>query len=107
MPPYIRRKKDTLKHFYSRNEHIHLIWAVEGVSTTTWWWWCSDDTAKAYGAVVLTRLIYAGMFLVSKAAFDGGLNPSILVFYRQVLATVILAPLAFFLEWYVNELWIE
>ncbi|CAI0555093.1 unnamed protein product [Linum tenue] len=39
------------------------------------------------------------MFLVSKAAFDGGLNPSVLVFYRQVLATVILAPLAFFLEW--------
>ncbi|CAI0599652.1 unnamed protein product [Linum tenue] len=39
------------------------------------------------------------MFLVSKAAFDGGLNPSVLVFYRQILATLILAPLAFFLEW--------
>ncbi|CAL1409205.1 unnamed protein product [Linum trigynum] len=39
------------------------------------------------------------MFLVSKAAFDGGLNPAVLVFYRQVLATLILAPLAFFLEW--------
>ncbi|CAI0555096.1 unnamed protein product [Linum tenue] len=71
-----------------------------GDSKTTPRWWCSDTT-KAYGAVVLTRLINAGMFLVSKAAFDGGLNPAVLVFYRQVLATLILAPLAFLLEWYI------
>ncbi|CAI0555212.1 unnamed protein product [Linum tenue] len=67
--------------------------------TASFWSWCNDDTKKAYGAVVLTRLIYAGMFLVSKAAFDGGLNPAILVFYRQAFATLILAPLALFLEW--------
>ncbi|CAI0555224.1 unnamed protein product [Linum tenue] len=65
--------------------------------------WCNDDTTKAYGAVVLIRLIYAGMFLVSKAAFDGGLNPAVLVFYRQAFATLILAPPAIFLEWCVKH----
>ncbi|CAL1409295.1 unnamed protein product [Linum trigynum] len=39
------------------------------------------------------------MFLVQKAAFDGGLNPAVFVFYRQAFATLCLAPLAFFLEW--------
>ncbi|CAI0428244.1 unnamed protein product [Linum tenue] len=39
------------------------------------------------------------MFLLSKAAFDGGFNSYIFVFYRQAFATVALAPLAFFLEW--------
>ncbi|CAI0428251.1 unnamed protein product [Linum tenue] len=44
-------------------------------------------------------MIYAGMILLSKAAFDGGLNTSIFVFYRQAFATVVIAPIAFFLEW--------
>ncbi|CAL1409216.1 unnamed protein product [Linum trigynum] len=69
-------------------------------SAASFWAWCNvNDDKKAYGAVVLTRLIYAGMFLVQKAAFDGGLNPAIFVFYRQAFATLCLAPLAFSLEW--------
>ncbi|CAI0555223.1 unnamed protein product [Linum tenue] len=69
-------------------------------SAASFWAWCNvNDDKKAYGAVVLTRLIYAGMFLVQKAAFDGGLNPAIFVFYRQAFATLCLAPLAVSLEW--------
>ncbi|CAN1288071.1 WAT1-related protein At5g64700 [Linum perenne] len=58
-----------------------------------------NDGKKAYGAVVLTQLIYAGMFLFSKAAFDGGLNTAVFVFYRQAFAAAVLVPLALSLEW--------
>ncbi|CAI0555220.1 unnamed protein product [Linum tenue] len=54
---------------------------------------------KAYGAVVLIQLIYTGMFLLSKKAFDGGFKASIFVFYRQTFASALIVPLALFLEW--------
>ncbi|GMI68620.1 Usually multiple acids move in and out Transporters 21 [Hibiscus trionum] len=57
------------------------------------------EKKKPYLAVILIQSIYAGMFLVSKAAFDGGMNNFVLVFYRQAAATVLLVPLALFLEW--------
>ncbi|EEF28766.1 WAT1-related protein At5g64700 [Ricinus communis] len=53
---------------------------------------------KAYLAVLLVQSIYAGMFLISKAAFNGGMNNFVFVFYRQAAATIFLAPLALFLE---------
>ncbi|KAL5555749.1 hypothetical protein UlMin_037985 [Ulmus minor] len=57
------------------------------------------EAKKPYLAVVVIQAIYAGMFLLSKAAFDGGMNNFIFVFYRQAAAAVILVPLALFLEW--------
>ncbi|CAL5323597.1 unnamed protein product [Camellia sinensis] len=54
---------------------------------------------KPYLAVILIQAIYAGMFLLSKAAFDVGMNTFVFVFYRQAAATVFLAPLAMFFEW--------
>ncbi|CAI9109085.1 OLC1v1008827C2 [Oldenlandia corymbosa var. corymbosa] len=54
---------------------------------------------KPYVAVVIVHTIYTGMFLLSKAALSGGLNPFVFVFYRQALATIFLAPITFFLEW--------
>ncbi|KAG7011136.1 WAT1-related protein, partial [Cucurbita argyrosperma subsp. argyrosperma] len=49
---------------------------------------------KPYFAVLLRHSIYAGMFLLSKAAFDGGMNNFIFVFYRQAIATLFLLPIA-------------
>ncbi|KAK8716307.1 hypothetical protein V6N13_043622 [Hibiscus sabdariffa] len=57
------------------------------------------DTKKPYLAIILIQSIYAGMFLLSKAAFDGGMNNFVFVFYRQAAATVFLVPLALFVEW--------
>ncbi|KAA8546970.1 hypothetical protein F0562_003399 [Nyssa sinensis] len=54
---------------------------------------------KPYLAVILIQSIYAGMFLLSKAAFDVGMNTFVFVFYRQSAATVFLVPLAVFFEW--------
>ncbi|XVF17078.1 hypothetical protein REPUB_Repub10bG0087000 [Reevesia pubescens] len=57
------------------------------------------DKKKPYLIVILIQSIYAGMFLLSKAAFDGGMNNFVFVFYRQAAATIFLIPLALFFEW--------
>lgn len=57
---------------------------------------------KPYLAVILIQSIYAGMFLLSKAAFDVGMNSFVFVFYRQAAAAVFLIPLAAAFEWYVH-----
>ena len=63
-----------------------------------------DEHRIAFMAVILIQAIYAGMFLVSKAAFDVGMNSYVFVFYRQAFATVFLSPIAFFFQWYIFAL---
>lgn len=58
------------------------------------------EAKKAYLAVILIQSIYAGMFLLSKAAFDLGMNTFVFVFYRQAASAVFLIPLAAAFEWY-------
>ncbi|KAI3725645.1 hypothetical protein L1987_65436 [Smallanthus sonchifolius] len=53
---------------------------------------------KPYLVVILIQLIYSGMFLLSKKAFDGGMSTCIFVFYRQAAATLVLVPFAFIIE---------
>ncbi|KAK8472642.1 hypothetical protein PHAVU_002G268800 [Phaseolus vulgaris] len=59
---------------------------------------------KPYLVVILIQAIYAAMFLLSKAAFDHGMNNFIFVFYRQTAATIFLIPFAFFFEWITASL---
>ncbi|XP_047083348.1 WAT1-related protein At5g64700-like [Lolium rigidum] len=54
--------------------------------------------AKAYAAVVLIRLMYSGMHVLSKVALDQGMNPLVFMFYRLASATLVLIPAAFVLE---------
>ncbi|KAM6563579.1 hypothetical protein CsatB_023577 [Cannabis sativa] len=49
---------------------------------------------KVYLAVILSRAIYAGMVLRTKAIFNGGMSCYIFTFYRQLVGTVVLVPLA-------------
>ncbi|XP_027339245.1 WAT1-related protein At5g64700-like [Abrus precatorius] len=51
-----------------------------------------------YLVVIAIQAIYAAMFLLSKAAFDHGMNNFIFVFYRQAIATLFLIPFTFFFE---------
>lgn len=60
---------------------------------------------KPYVVVFVIQTIYAIMFLLSKAAFDHGINNFIFVFYRQAVATIFLIPFVFIFEWYVCGLW--
>ncbi|KAL2467904.1 WAT1-related protein [Forsythia ovata] len=53
---------------------------------------------KACLAMIFVQLAYAGMALFSKAAIAKGMNPYIFVAYRQIFATIALAPFAFFLD---------
>ncbi|KAK7399416.1 hypothetical protein VNO78_10598 [Psophocarpus tetragonolobus] len=55
-------------------------------------------TNNPYLVVILVQAIYAAMFLLSKAAFDHGMNNFIFVFYRQTAATIFLVPFAFFFQ---------
>ncbi|KAK7379163.1 hypothetical protein VNO80_04616 [Phaseolus coccineus] len=49
--------------------------------------------------MIVVQLIYAGMNITSKLALESGMNPLILVAYRQLFATVSIAPFAYWLEW--------
>ncbi|XP_061351886.1 WAT1-related protein At5g64700-like [Gastrolobium bilobum] len=54
---------------------------------------------KPYLVVIVIQAIYAVMFLLSKAAFNHGMNNFIFVFYRQAVATLFLIPFTLFFEW--------
>ncbi|KAF4347521.1 hypothetical protein G4B88_025759 [Cannabis sativa] len=48
--------------------------------------------------MVIVQFCYAGMNITSKVALDSGMNPLVLVSYRQIFATLAIAPFSF-LEW--------
>lgn len=48
--------------------------------------------------MVIVQLGYAGMNIISKLAMDSGMNPFVHVAYRQIFATISIAPFAYFLE---------
>lgn len=49
-------------------------------------------------AMIIVQLGYAGMNITSKLAIQSGMQPLVLVAYRQIFATISLAPFAFWLE---------
>ncbi|TVU20973.1 hypothetical protein EJB05_30580 [Eragrostis curvula] len=53
-----------------------------------------EASVKAYAAVIAIQLIYTGMFVMSKAAFNQGMNTYIFIFYRQAAGSVLLLPVA-------------
>ncbi|KAK3043864.1 hypothetical protein RJ639_000563 [Escallonia herrerae] len=48
--------------------------------------------------MLFVQLVYTGMALLSKSAIAHGMNPYVFVVYRQAIATLFLAPFAFFLD---------
>ncbi|KAM7481827.1 hypothetical protein LguiB_006410 [Lonicera macranthoides] len=48
--------------------------------------------------MVLVQVGFAGMNIISKLAMDSGMNPFVHVAYRQIFASMIIAPFAYFLE---------
>ncbi|XWS41410.1 hypothetical protein CRYUN_Cryun17cG0079700 [Craigia yunnanensis] len=53
---------------------------------------------KPYIAAFLIQATYAGMVLLSKAAFNAGMSTSVFVFYRQFAGTLFLVPFAIIFE---------
>ncbi|CAL4903333.1 unnamed protein product [Urochloa decumbens] len=56
------------------------------------------DAKKPYVIAIIIQFIYTGMFVVSKAAFDHGMNTYVFIFYRQAAASLLLLPMALLLE---------
>ncbi|KAK6940029.1 EamA domain [Dillenia turbinata] len=56
------------------------------------------ETHKSYIVMLFIQFVYAGMALFSKAAILKGMNPFVFVVYRQALASIALAPFAYFFE---------
>ncbi|KAG9444298.1 hypothetical protein H6P81_015638 [Aristolochia fimbriata] len=53
---------------------------------------------KPYLAMIAIQLIGAGSHLLSKAAFNHGLNTFVFTFYRQAIATAVLLPVTIFVQ---------
>ncbi|CAN6358216.1 unnamed protein product [Urochloa humidicola] len=53
-----------------------------------------DASTKAYAVAIAIQLIYTGMFVISKAAFNHGINTYVFMFYRQAAGSLLLLPLA-------------
>ena len=53
----------------------------------------------AFLLMVLVQLVYAVMNITSMLAIESGMSPLVLVAYRQLFATVSIAPFAYWLEW--------
>ncbi|XP_021312382.1 WAT1-related protein At5g64700 isoform X3 [Sorghum bicolor] len=53
-----------------------------------------EASMKPYCLAIMVQLIYTGLFVISKAAFNQGINTYIFFFYRQALGSVLLLPIA-------------
>ncbi|XP_010270887.1 PREDICTED: WAT1-related protein At1g09380 isoform X2 [Nelumbo nucifera] len=49
-------------------------------------------------AMIMVQIGYAGMNILSKLAIDSGMSPLVMVTYRQIVATIIISPFAYFWE---------
>jgi drug/metabolite transporter (DMT)-like permease len=58
------------------------------------------EAKKPYLIALITQLIYTGMFVVTKAAFNHGINTFVFIFYRQAAASILMLPIALLLERY-------
>jgi drug/metabolite transporter (DMT)-like permease len=57
------------------------------------------EAMKPYLIAIVVQLIYTGMnVVVSKAAFDHGINTFVFIFYRTAAASLLLLPAAIILE---------
>ena len=61
-------------------------------------------SSKPYVAQIAVQACLAGMNIITKVALDDGMNHFVFVAYTLAVATVAIAPVAYFLERYV--LWI-
>lgn len=50
--------------------------------------------------MIFLQVVHALVILLSKLALNSGMKPYVFVTYRQILATIAIAPFAIFLERY-------
>ncbi|XP_048533679.1 WAT1-related protein At1g44800-like isoform X1 [Triticum urartu] len=60
--------------------------------------WKAVNDAKPYLAMVLLQVGFAGMYIVAVASLKRGMCHFVLVVYRNIVATVVMAPFALYFE---------
>ncbi|CAN1747012.1 WAT1-related protein At2g39510, partial [Linum perenne] len=63
-------------------------------------WWSSKlwNKAKPFAVIIALQFGYAGMSIITKFALNDGLSQHVLVVYRHIVATAVIAPFAFFFD---------
>lgn len=63
--------------------------------------WCSvPERFQLHAAMLALQFGYAGFHVVSRAALNMGISKIVFIVYRNVIAFLLLAPFAYFLEKY-------
>lgn len=57
-----------------------------------------SEKAKLFIGVLALQICYAGFHIVSRAALNMGVSKIVFPVYRNVIAFVLLAPFAYFIE---------
>ncbi|KAM0880879.1 hypothetical protein ACQ4PT_033283 [Festuca glaucescens] len=60
--------------------------------------WKVLSNAKPYLAMVLLQVGFAGMYIVAVSSLKGGMSHFVLVVYRNIVATLVMAPFALYFE---------
>lgn len=61
--------------------------------------WCSvPERVQLHMAMLALQFGYAGFHVVSRAALNMGISKIVFIVYRNVIAFLLLAPFAYFLE---------
>ncbi|CAN1747013.1 WAT1-related protein At2g39510, partial [Linum perenne] len=71
-------------------------------------WWSSKlwNKAKPFAVIIALQFGYAGMSIITKFALNDGLSQHVLVVYRHIVATAVIAPFAFFFDRFLdNHIW--
>ncbi|CAN0909474.1 WAT1-related protein At2g39510 [Linum grandiflorum] len=63
-----------------------------------WWSWKLWNKAKPFVVMIAMQFGYAGMSIITKFALNDGLSQHVLVVYRHIIATAVIAPFAFFFD---------
>jgi len=62
-------------------------------------------TWKPFITVVSLQFGYAGLSIIAKFALNQGMSPHVLASYRHIVATIFIAPFAYFLDRYSMSIW--
>lgn len=60
------------------------------------------NEVKPYLYMVLLMVGFSGMYIVSVASLKQGMSHFVLVVYRNIVATVVMAPMALLFERYIH-----
>ena len=62
--------------------------------------WKVVNDVKPYLAMVLLQVGFAGMYIVAVSSLKGGMSHFVLAVYRNIVATIVMAPFALYFERY-------